>query len=246
MPIDKSKAFERVLNAAKPHLEAILEQNLESLLKIPLLRDLFNISPGLMVSVLSIAIGEIKEQMNQHPWIKASIDLLEVIPREIQKILEVDARGMPIAGTANPAHALRMKKGMGRGHAMATTPLPAELLAVLDKKFATGDGRIGKFIGWFAKLTPEDRKKVETCLLTDSSRLGIFLALTTAQKNQFVRALPKLDPELKGQEIGTIFIDRYARHSEAQSKRVKTYGLGTRLLYAIAGYSIDKNGVRKS
>lgn len=250
MPIDKNKSFERIFNAAKPHIEKILEGNLENVLKIPLMRELFNISPPLMVSLLSIGIGEIKERMDQHPWVKASIVLLEVLPREFGRILEVDAGGTSVAGASNPAAAavgkLKAKKGKVSGSATAMKPLPAGVLAILNKKFA-GDSNIGRFLTWFFALSAEDQKKAETYILSslDETALGIFLLVDDQQKTQIVQHFSIPETAAKTTGFVSIFASRVVKHIKAKTKHPKKYGIFARFAYNLSGNPIDKQGRRK-
>lgn len=253
MPLpDKGKIAESGLNFFKPDLEKIIEKDiLPKLMDVPFVRELFNISPGLMVRLLSWGIGLVPETTKHSSVGKILVDLAETIPREIGKLLEVSHTGSPVTGgkPIPPVSASLSKNADKKTHTARIAP-EQRLLVLLDEKMF---GHITGFVLWFLKLDADEQKKVETYVLSldDIEQIKIFAQIDPKSRTKMIKYLPKVEPpeeekkEPHDSSFASIVADRLVHHMNDTPKREKHYGLFSRYAYRIAGSPIDTKGNRR-
>lgn len=251
---DKRQIAGSVFDLIKPEAEKLVENNLHKLLEIPVLRELFNVSPRLMVALLSLGIGMIPEESKEFPLMRFLMDMAEVLPREIGRILEADDG--TVASSSNPAATAVAKAKEKAGKKVAAKAdksvsgfLSQGILSILDKKIA-GGGSVTQFIDWFLKLSPEDQKKVEAYVLSlELERVKVFMSIRQKERTGLVRHLPLPPVDEVGVVIidpsfTAVFADRVVKHLKQKPKHPKRYGLFSRFAYRISGNPIDKFGRR--
>ncbi len=254
MPLpDKGKIAESGLNFFKPDLEKIIERDiLPKLMDIPFVRELFNISPGLMVRLLSWGIGLVPETTKHSPVGKILVDLAETIPREIGKLLDSKDGGtsQPSGKPVSPSSAPLQKITDKKIHAGQGVP-EQRLLTILDKEMF---GHITPFVQWFLKLEPDEQKKVEAYVLSlnDIERIKIFAQIAPKARTEIMKYLPKVEEphtekkkEPRDPSFASVFAGQMVQHMKNKPKQEKTYSRFSRFAYHIAGSPIDAKGNRR-
>jgi hypothetical protein len=128
------RVFEALLNAAKPTVEAKIEDLIGAILTIPQARRLVERNPDTIAAVLSAAFGAIPE-MNKRTLLGKfagyGIDVAEVLPRELVRAVK---------GQGTTRKGIKIERGTVKGAEQTPKEEPKTILAKLPRKGSRRDG----------------------------------------------------------------------------------------------------------